>query len=181
MTTAPPVRQLKIFLPALPLPASHKHKCANFLRRFVLHAVWHTRTDGVAGVGSRHRQWQYDDYFFTERTPTPHDWLTPEFRRDEKRPRTFDQQTDRPHVAHRPTITRDGCDSDDSDRSTAAPRADALHLRMHRRQLENDGMQFCARSANHRPPGKKNGRSDERPSGCGRRRDQCASSSSSSA
>ncbi|MEA9749612.1 hypothetical protein VDG03_00900 [Xanthomonas campestris pv. raphani] len=93
MTTAPPVRQLKIFLPALPLPASHKHKCANFLRRFVLHAVWHTRTDGVAGVGSRHRQWQYDDYFFTERTPTPHEWLTPEFRRDEKRPHTPDQQS----------------------------------------------------------------------------------------
>lgn len=98
-----------------------------------------------------------------------------------KRPRTFDQQTDRPHVAHRPSITRDGCDSDDSDRSTTAPRADALHVRMHHRQLENDGMQVCARPPNHRPPGKKNGRSDERPSGCSRRRDQCASSSSSSA
>ncbi|MCW1982069.1 hypothetical protein [Xanthomonas campestris] len=94
MTAAPPVRQLKIFLPALPLPASHKHKCANFLRRFVLHAVRHTRTDGVARVGSRHRQWQYDDYFFTERTPTPHEWLTPEFRRDEN---------DRARLTNKPT------------------------------------------------------------------------------
>ncbi|WP_238154104.1 hypothetical protein [Xanthomonas campestris] len=180
MTAAPPVRQLKIFLPALPLPASHKHKCANFLRRFVLHAVRHTRTDGVAGVGSRHRQWQYDDYFFTEHTPTPHEWLTPEFRRDEN-DRTRLTNNRPPACSASVAITRDGCDSDDSDRSATAPRADALHLRMHRCQLENDGMQFCARSANHRPPGKKNGRSDERPSGCGRRRDQCASSSSSSA
>ncbi|MEA9838377.1 hypothetical protein [Xanthomonas campestris] len=180
MTTAPPVRQLKIFLLALPLPASHKHKCANFLRRFVLHAVWRTHTNGVACVGSRHRQWQYDDHF----SPSARQLLTSGSRQNSdatKNDRTRLTNNRPPALAHRPTIARDGCDRDDSDRSTTAPRDDALHLRMHHPQLENDGMQVCARSANHRPPGKKNGRSDERPSGCSRRRDQCASSSSSSA
>ncbi|PPU54649.1 hypothetical protein XdyCFBP7245_17065 [Xanthomonas dyei] len=31
----PPVRQLKIFYPATPLPASHKQKCANLLRSLI--------------------------------------------------------------------------------------------------------------------------------------------------
>ncbi|APO94680.1 hypothetical protein BI313_08735 [Xanthomonas vesicatoria] len=35
----PPVRQLKIFYPPTPLPASHKQKCANLLRRSIaMHA-----------------------------------------------------------------------------------------------------------------------------------------------
>lgn len=98
-----------------------------------------------------------------------------------KRPRTFDQQTDRPHVAHRPTITRDGCDSDDIDsvdRCSARRRPAPAHASAPARKRRHAVL--C--SVGEPPPARqKNGRSDERPSGCSRRRDQCASSSSSSA
>ncbi|PPU84920.1 hypothetical protein XhhCFBP4925_04860 [Xanthomonas hortorum pv. hederae] len=79
-----PVRQLKIFYPTTALGASHQRKCANLLRSSIaLHAsAWTTRRMHAC-LASRptidHRRMRAP-VFFTTHTPRPHDWLTPEIR-----------------------------------------------------------------------------------------------------